>query len=205
MFNKFLNSLKRPNNLFLIETIQKGYTVFTEANNLKELEEEAKKFDSAESFAKSKVNAYHKSSVQFDEFDFSKIGKHDYGYAGRGIYFTETPLKGNSYGKNTISAYVDFKKPYIRTNENWNISKLDPYKWIAETSKELQNNKGLDIRDANTKASNEWTEMMKAKGYDGFIDNTEGLDERVAFYPDSIKTSSQLIDIWNKANPSKSH
>ena len=44
-----------------------------------------------------------------------------------------------------------------------------------------------------------FTENLKKNGYDGTIQSPEG-DEYVAFYPSQVKTKSQLIDIWHKAN-----
>lgn len=132
---------------------------------------------------------YHKTSKDFTEFDKSKIGKNDYGYAGKGFYFLPIPLEGYTYGNTTIPVFLSIKKPYIRTESNWNISKLDPYNWISSRSEEF---------GSNTKSSNAWTDLMLENGYDGFIDKADINGEIVGFDSNQIKSATGNTGAFSK-------
>jgi len=122
---------------------------------------------------------YHKTSSDFAEFDSEKIGENDYGYAGRGFYFTPFPLQGLTYGDRTMPVYLSIQNPYTRTDDNWQDA-LDPYQWIPA------NIERLGSREAAAQA---WTDMMKEQGFDGFIDKSgDGRGEIVAFEPTQIKS-----------------
>lgn len=129
------------------------------------------------------IVAYHKTDATFDKFDESKIGQHDYGYAGRGFYFTPEPIEGLSYGKNTIKVEIDLKNPYIRTIDNWDKDSLNPYVWIPNK---------IATGMTREQASRAWTDMMKSKGYDGFIDRAVENGEIVVFDSGAISKTSLL-------------
>lgn len=128
------------------------------------------------------ITAYHKTNADFEEFDPSKVGENDYGYAGQGVYLTPKPLGGLTYGKNTLKTEVNLKNPYVRTSENWKSDPLNPYTWIAKKSE----SDGIPLKDA----SKMWTDMMKEKGYDGFIDKTSPNGEIVVFDTKQVKIIS---------------
>jgi SAM-dependent methyltransferase len=132
---------------------------------------------------------YHKTSKDFTEFDKSKIGKNDYGYAGKGFYFLPIPLEGYTYGNTTIPVFLSIKKPYIRTESNWNISKLDPYNWISSRSEEF---------GSNIKSSEAWTALMLENGYDGFIDKSDINGEIVGFDSNQIKSATGNTGAFSK-------
>lgn len=129
------------------------------------------------------ITAYHKTNADFEEFDPSKVGENDYGYAGQGVYLTQKPLDGLTYGKNTLKTEANLKNPYVRTSENWKSDPLSPYTWIANKSE----SDGIPLKDA----SKMWTDMMKKKGYDGFIDKTSPNGEIVVFDPKQVKILSK--------------
>ena len=135
---------------------------------------------------------YHKTDGDFDVFDSEMIGKNDGGYAGRGFYFTPEPLGGMTYGKATMPVYLSIKNPYIRTKENWNTDKLNPYEWIPANAERL---------GGQTEASVAWTQMMKEKGYDGFIDKAVDGGEIVAFDPTQIKSATGNNGNFDATNP----
>ncbi len=136
---------------------------------------------------------YHKSYDDFTEFSSEKIGSNDYGYAGRGFYFMDIPLQGLTYGDRTMPVYLSLQNPYIRTAKNWKTDKLNPYSWIADN---------LDKYGSRAQASEAWTQMMKDKGYDGFIDRADSSGgELVAFYPTQIKSAIGNIGAYSLTNP----
>lgn len=152
---------------------------------------------------------YHKTSADFESFDKNKAGANDYGYAGKGFYFSpETSNKEGdalSYGNRTMPVFLSLQNPYIRTMDNWNKDKLNPYTWIPERAQELMKAKGKAKGDyekeTTAQASHEWTEMMKAKGYDGFIDQAVKGGEIVAFEPSQIKSAIANKGSYDPSNP----
>jgi hypothetical protein len=119
----------------------------------------------------------------FSAFDPEKMQQSDYGYAGRGVYATPKPLQ-NAYGNVTMPLKTNIKNPYIRTGDNWE-DELDPYQWIPKNSERLGGNK---------ESSTAWTEMMKSKGYDGFIDESSANGEIVIFDPANIRSVNAQFD-----------
>ena len=133
---------------------------------------------------------YHKTNDDIKAFKKSKIGGNDYGYAGRGFYFMPVPLQGYTYGKVTMPVFLSIKHPYIRTEENWNTSELDPYNWIP---------KNVEKYGDNTKASEAWTKLVQSKGFDGFIDKSDKNGEIVAFQPNQIKSAIGNIGTFGQS------
>jgi len=123
---------------------------------------------------------YHKTESDIKKFQKEKIGKNDYGYAGRGFYFMPFPLQGLTYGNITMPVYLSLQNPFVINDSNWQ-SEESPYKWIPANSERL---------GGKSKAADAWTEMMKSKGFDGFMDKTgKGDGEIVAFEPTQIKSA----------------
>jgi hypothetical protein len=129
------------------------------------------------------IKAAHKTDASFNEFSIDEVGNHDYGYAGKGFYFTPKALSGLTYGRNTMNVYLKIDNPYKRTPENWNKDELNPYTWIPK-----QMEKGLSNNEAATK----WTKMIQEMGYDGFIDEALDNGEIVVFKPTQIKSSDPI-------------
>jgi hypothetical protein len=123
---------------------------------------------------------YHKTNEDIRVFDKEKIGANDYGYAGRGFYFMPFPLQGYTYGNTTMPVFLSLQNPFVINDSNWKSAE-SPYAWIPANSERL---------GGNANASKAWTEMMKSKGFDGFMDKTgKGDGEIVAFEPNQIKSA----------------
>ena len=123
MFKQFLNSLKRPNNVTLIEAIQKGYQACFES-----------------------IELYHGSGKQFSSFLMNKVGTGEgiqkFGY---GIYFTESKDIAKFYAEQAIKGSVIYKvsvpsdlffaewdesadtyaNQILKTAKNWKKSNID--------------------------------------------------------------------------------
>lgn len=135
---------------------------------------------------------YHKTTEDFDAFSDEKHGKNDYGYAGKGFYFMPFPLQGFTYGNITMPVYLSIQNPYIRTNDNWEDSDVDPYNWIPK--------QGFENRH---QAAIQWTNLIKKAGYDGFRDIAgDGNGEIVAFSAHQIKSVSGNVGTYSRDNPS---
>jgi len=134
---------------------------------------------------------YHKTKADIQAFDKDKIGGSDFGYAGRGFYFMPFPLQGDTYGNITMPVYLSLQNPYVIDDSNWR-SEEGPYRWISANAERLG---GLK------EASVAWTEMMKSKGFDGFMDKTGKSDgEIVAFEPTQIKSAIGNIGTYDPDN-----
>ena len=157
------------------------------------VDETSEVFNSAEEFVQSKgTPVYHGTTATFDEFDLSKAGSAtDNGMFGKGIYFTESRGEAYGYSKGTGNikeAYLDMKKPYIINGEK-DIPKIDvPYETIS------------DMKNSGENYSNAFTKHLQDQGYDGVIDNMSGVKQYVVFDTKSIRTKSQLEQIWKEAN-----
>ena len=179
------------------------------------LAKEAIKYKSAEEFVKAQgTPVYHGTQAKFNKFD-SKFAtdaegrKLNLGWGKGNFYFTtkkgealkyatreRSPEIAKLYPKgepNVIEAFIDIKKPFDieigKNAERWRKVR-DGY-WTDGVS-DFNYHK---IQKGKTKAE-AFVEQLKKEGYDGIIDG----QEVTAFSENSIKTKSQLTDIWNKAN-----
>lgn len=59
---------------------------------------------------------YHGTDAEFDTFDISMVGKTDYGYYGRGLYFARDIGMASAYGKNIMNVYLKINNP-LNLNE----------------------------------------------------------------------------------------
>jgi hypothetical protein len=131
---------------------------------------------------------YHKTRADIKAFDKEKIGSSDYGYAGQGFYFMPFPLQGDTYGNITMPVFLSLQNPFVINDSNWK-SEESPYGWIPANAERLGGNK---------EASKAWTEMMKSKGFDGFMDKTgKGDGEIVAFEPTQIKSATGNVGTYD--------
>jgi hypothetical protein len=127
----------------------------------------------------------------------STFGHSDTGYAGRGLYGGSKSV-GKRYaekpGRKLKSVTFKFSNPLIRTRENWR-DPIMPYDWIPKRTLELEE-QGLDWTSAKLRASDEYPQMLKEKGYDGFIDaatKPEEMGEIVAYHPETIEIHDSTV------------
>jgi len=169
--------------------------------------DEAKKFKSADEFVKGQWKKFiHETDApNIKEFVSGKAGANTQdSWLGRGVYLQEDGVfKLEKYGKNKVEAYIspkakifeikDTPKGKWRDNFVEEVAKRDPN--FEKGLEEWRDPKNVLPRDFLMNKSPE--EIRKLIGdYDGILQD----GELVVFNPAVIKTKSQLIDIWNKAN-----
>lgn len=130
---------------------------------LEPLAKEAAKYDSAEEFVNSKINAFHQTNAKFDKFQDAET-----------TYFRTDKLKTSTYGKETVEAFVNTKKPYDKGDFYLNESEM----------KEL-------------------LPRLKSQGYDAIIlrgrpDDANAIREIISLDSKNILTKSQLTDLYNQ-------
>ena len=105
---------------------------------------------------------YHGSKTSFAKFDKNKIGSAtDAGWLGEGFYFYTHEYEAQQYGK-VSRFYLKITNPYYATNED-----------------------NERLADANsTEASRDFTESLKAEGYDGVFYDGNLRGETVIFDAD---------------------
>ncbi|NCC99850.1 MAG: hypothetical protein EOL95_09170, partial [Bacteroidia bacterium] len=106
---------------------------------------------------------------------------------GKGIYLTPTKKEASNFGAEVLEVYVDpsVKILDITPATHWSI--------MQEANEKYKN---IDVEEAISK-------LLTEKGYGGLkMINAGNKGETYIsiFNPDKLKTKSQLIDIWNKAN-----
>ena len=148
------------------------------------IEQEARKYKSAEDFVKSKGDpVYHGSKSDIKEFsnDYSKSG-----WLGKGIYITKNKNYAKTYGK-VLEAYPEVKNVYKAKSNDW-------MSLLSELNKKYPEIK-VDM-------STDVAEKLKSRGYDALEmtswDSDIGTMVNI-FDAKNIKTKSQLTDIYNKA------
>lgn len=152
--------------------------------------EEAKKYDSAEEFVKAQGEpVYHGTSANFEEFDISKSGDVTQSDWGKGIYFTNQKDVAKSFADDAvgelggeariIEAFLDIKNPAKNAD-------------LTDSDIQMAVDDMMGFQDMG--------DVLKKKGFDGIeYTHSDGSIEYVVFDTKQIKTKSQLIDIWNKA------
>lgn len=165
------------------------------SNNLNPLN-----FKTAEDYVKAQgTPVYHGTPEKFDNFSLEQVGKStDSGMFGKGIYFTDDLKEATTYSKrgNKVGevkeVILDLKKPYIIKTKA-DIPEIDvPMDTIEQ------------MKVADKEYSRLFTEKLQKEGYDGVIDMmSPGSKQYVVFNPSQIKTKSQLISEWNKAQKLK--
>jgi len=145
------------------------------------LEQEAKKYKSAEEFVKAQgTPVYHGTNAKFDVFDETKFKN---GWLGKGAYFTSNKTLAKENGKILKEATLNIKNPFI-------IKGNSPSDVLLEIK-----NKFPEVNEFNI------SEVLKKNGYDSIKFNHWDKGEMTTvFSPNQIKTKSQLTDIWKKAN-----
>ena len=140
---------------------------------------------------------FHGTSEEISGFSKDRIGKHDSGYAGSGIYLTPKPAVSNIYASKTVEggrtypAYVSLQKPFDLDSDK----EFNPYSWIPTKTKEIQET-GIPWAEARELAAKEWTKQAIEDGYDGAL----GSDEIVVFEPSNIKSAISNTGEFSKKN-----
>lgn len=199
--------------LRLKDNIEKNLAIPKKVNTL---EQEAKKYKSAEEFVKAQgETVYHGTgeSVKFDKFDISKAQN---GNRGKEIYLTENKVAADWFSR--LKSQSNFMKTEEFRNGigNGAIGDFKPNTMEIVIPRNAKI-KVLDKLPQGDSAS--IISQLKKEGYDGVrftddvLNNIEGQiglneafvngkhpDTTLIFNPDILKTKSQLTDIWNKAN-----
>lgn len=147
------------------------------------LEQEAKKYKSAEEFVKAQPVVYHGTSANLKSFNNKQ-----------GTYFTDDYMNADGYasGNNVYEGHLNLKNPLV-----------------IDAKGKLYN----DLKTEYGKSTNEIVGNVDKSKYDGvifknikdnFIDDAESQDPGTIYYAfkprDSFLNESQLTDIWKKAN-----
>ena len=200
----FIKSLERPGNETLIEAVIKGYSVIFENNESADLVAEARKFKSTEEFWEAQeaqgAHFIHATDKDFTEFDISKTSKgavHGPAVYGSlkggeiwdppGLVKKNRIIEGVVYGK-----ILDITKP---------LSKEDLSVFEKLLGRELESLPIISLEKRFGSLSN----GIREAGYSAFYhQGPGGAGKHIAIVdPSQIKTKSQLIDIWNKAQKGK--
>lgn len=185
--------------------------------------EEAKKYKSPEEFFKSKGEPLlHGTTEKFNEFDLSKAGTRsvsDQGFAGKGIYLTNSKEVAETFSKGEdifsskkgikegriVESFVDIPDSKVLKVENF--SELSEKLGLPKASERPKN---MGLTEFVSKQSPIIREKALSMGYDAIKVDGGGVDkygtptyELVVFDPKNIKTKSQLTEIWNKASKEK--
>lgn len=124
----------------------------------------------------------------FNEFSYGRIGSTtDYGYLGRGFYFTSKPNVAKYYAGYLNSSEV--KEGYVNITNPYIIPSKNDLKFTIESII----GRRFDGYDADYERSEAFTDWLKDNGYDGVICK----DEYMALYPNQFKNldnASPTID-----------
>lgn len=183
--------MKRISNLLTdINRIAKKGVAPKAAKELDPLIQEARKFNTAEEFIKSKGKPlYHGTPVKgVKELRDSERGiflSSDKRFAS--LYTRPRDFEGGVSAKvkptgEVLEVYADLKNPIIETGKT-------PPAWKQA---------GLHV-DFSTASQSKLKKALEAKGYDGIIERKPTGDEFIVFNSKNVKTRSQLIDIFNQA------
>ncbi|MDD5726296.1 MAG: DnaJ domain-containing protein [Patescibacteria group bacterium] len=128
------------------------------------LQIEAKKYATSEEFVNSKINGFHQTNEKIIQFD------------DRSPAFFNTKKRLATYGRNTISTFIDYKKPY---EGDFYISPSEQEKLFPK---------------------------LKKQGYDAVIlrgtpESNEAISTIISLSPSkNTYTEAQLINIWNEVH-----
>ena len=177
-----------------IRVLNKDGVKVKSAPKVTPLEQEAKKYKSAEEFVKAQGElVYHGTDANFTEFSLKDFGKTDEGFLGKGVYLTSDKTNAEQYGANIVESFTNLKNPYTYDA---------PYMFGGFNPAKIARDLGLP----ENASPRQITDKLKSMGHDGVVVN-EITDtgvipkaEVVVFDPKNIKTKQQLTDIWKKAN-----
>lgn len=186
------------------------------SNKINQLNEEAKKWDSAEAFIDSFPKVFRSGSLESGNPAGIFLSK-EKEIASMYEDLSKQPIKEYYIDKNAKIKEATTRDELLqeldsRFNDVTLINRLyaEEFKAIKETKKQgLRGYKLPENMTARqryeTKVEQRIAKKLKGK-YDGVLYNSEGRNDQVGEYQifnkDIIKTAEQLIDIWEKANKS---
>ena len=139
---------------------------------------------------------YHGTNKDFTVFDRAKIGSQtDDGVYGSGFYFSSNKGQAEQYG-NVKEYYLSLQNP-LRLNDYENIETLADHLDMVESNFSKSNGIIRPIYNA----VNRFTSHVMEKGYDGVIVDYGTADEIVVFDPAQIKSATDNIGTFDRANP----
>ncbi|MDD5006620.1 MAG: JAB domain-containing protein, partial [Candidatus Omnitrophica bacterium] len=127
---------------------------------------------------------YHGTKQEFDKFDPERIGSaSDYGFYGKGFYFSPNKATASGYGHIVKESHVSFKKPLIYDDDAPDYFKIKA-KYFDKGGNDLQ-------------YAEKVREHLEKDGFDGVVLKHAGkIEQVVAFNPEQIKD----IDKQNSPN-----
>lgn len=189
------NSIKEPSlkgNPTVGETAMKEAPKVEAKPSIQEdpLLQEARKYKSAEEFVKAQGDPIlHGSESKFNEFDPTKRGMNENDVpAQNSFFFTDSMDTARSYGKNIQERYGKFKKPIT-----------------IDADGQMYGDMRDELRDAVLKAKAEGNDVVIIKNLSDRKDwgNYEAATHYAVLDTSSLKTKSQLTDLYNQANKIK--
>jgi hypothetical protein len=193
----------------------------TSDKEFRSLAQEVRKYKSAEEFVRGQGEPLlHGTTKEFTEFDLSKAGtrnRADQGFAGKGIYLTNSKEIANTFasGKDifktqggvgsgrVVETYLD---PELRVLEVNDFAELADKLGLPKASNRPNN---VKLTDFISEQSPKIRQKAMSMGYDAIKIDGGGLDkfgtqtyEMVVFDPKNIKTKSQLTDFYNQVTKS---
>jgi len=185
----------------------------------KEKMNEAKKYPTAEEFIKAQgTPVYHQTKESFTSFaptSHGSYGEHSYFYFSNKPNIVEKMIKGGaskdvSLPTKKITAYLDVKNPLDLTGvksatlKDW--EKILKDRGVNIPKEKLDRMRSADLQRMKRvpwqifrRDSGPMRKSLLDAGYDGIKWKEWGGETTVALSPEQIKTKSQLIDIWKRA------
>ena len=205
-----INAMDKKETVIFPESVNKLKII---QSKLSRLEQEAKKYKSAEDYINNTAKFVHETNApDIKEFDMAKIGSgQGEAWLGYGVYLTKKgSFKFENYGKNKIETALtpDAKifeikdTPDGKWRDNfveWAHKKHPEWEKSMESWENPKNMMPRDLlknRGESDFGSPTIIKELRDEGYDGLLQD----GELVIYNPKVLKTQSQLKDIWNKAN-----
>lgn len=185
--------------------------------SLKDSENNYLSKEQAEFFKDSKVRdengrlleCYHYTNNEFSVFENEKIASNsgDFGYFGKGFYFTARKDYAKGFGKNQIRAYINIKNPLIVENLSTS-EKYDLIEFIKEEVPKAKIDKNISVDNLNFTSlhyglfadyAEQFTNYAQKGGYDGIISDSGNLPtEIVVFNSNQIKLTTNQNPTTNE-------
>lgn len=148
---------------------------------LKPLVEEAKKYKSAEEFAKAQgTPVYHGTNAKFEMFNDTNMKN---GWLGKGIYFTPEKTFAKENGKFIKEVILETKNPFVIKGDS-------PNDVLSEIKAKFPQADEFNM-----------AKILKDNGYDSIkFKHWDKGEMTTVFSKDQIKSKQQLTDLWQKAN-----
>lgn len=184
--------------------------------SLKDSENNYLSKEQAEFFKESKVRdengrlleCYHYTNNEFSVFENEKIASNsgDFGYFGKGFYFTARKDFAKGFGKNQVRAYINIKNPLIVENLSTS-EKYDLIEFIKEEVPKAKIDKNISVDNLNFTSlhyglfadyAEQFTNYAQKGGYDGIISDSGNLPTEIVVF------NSNQIKLTTNQNPTTS-